>query len=256
MENQSFEQQPEERLAPFEVAPNAERETIREQLEQEYRYRVTILTNALDVLKLSHGDVIIAPPVLDRTDLGYDGKLDFLYIGNNTNFTRLCEKLKEDFGEDPTADSLNTKMLADIEHHAPEFYAFLEEHRGIPHHEDITTYTPIDPEIPVSKMRGILPEEEKERLRQHRIKLAKQIINDVKKYAPVVSAEIYGSTMEDPPHFGINSDIDIGCVVQPQPPNMVPPMVRENILDYYIPWRYAAEHQVRTDLRVNYEDEV
>lgn len=236
----------------FELAKNPEGREIRERLEREYDRRIVIFKDVLAVLEIPEDSVVLAPPVLDRTDFGYTSDIDFVFLGTDEQREKLYQRLYTSFEILPFIIQIDPKRLAKIKEDLPEFYQFLAQRRGnIPTKQGETEISSGDfweeaAELE-TKARVVLSPEDKLVLKEQRLKIGHSFVNEVKQKVPVLGSTFSGSMMTDMQRFGINSDLDIELLTNP-PDNE---KVERNVFDWihvYLKWKYAEKFSIKVDV--------
>jgi len=235
----------------FELSTNPEGKKIREKLEKEYDRRMSIFGNVLTVLEIPKESIILAPPVLDRTDFGYTSDIDFVFLGTDEERNKLYQRLHASFEILPFIVHIDQKRLAEIENELPEFYQFLMQRKGNVPSKDVETEIPIvnfydeAPELE-TKARTVLSQEEKSLLKEQRLKIGDSFVNEVRQKVPVLGHTFSGSMMFDTERFGVNSDLDIDLLIDPGDER-----AEKNVRDWihvYLKWKYAEEFGIKVDV--------
>lgn len=232
----------------FELKQTPEGREIREKIEREYDRRIAILRSVISALEIPEDAIILRPPVLDRTDLGYVADVDLILLGSAEERESLFKKIHKTFGVFPFVISINEARFKEIEKALPQLYQFLMSRKGrIPHGEAEIIESDFTDEAAELEMRsrGILTLEEKEILKKQRLKIASKFIEEVSQKVPVVAHALSGSMITHMEHFGINSDLDIDLITNPERGG------EENANDWihlYLTWKYAEECGVKVDV--------
>ena len=241
-----------ERDHRFELSATPEGREIREVLEKEYQRRIAILNKALDDLKIPKELIIISPPVLDRTDFGYNTDLDIIFLGEEEQGSNLYNRLYKEGEFLATVDHYGPERLREIERALPELYDFLMRRRG--------NILVTDPKLAEgsgwnfwgqaekleAKARTLLGPEEKEQLREQRLAIGKQFVDEARQKANVVAYAFSGSMLENMERFGAISDLDIDLVI-----DSPDPVAKSNALDWvyvYLKWKYTEEYGIKVDI--------
>ncbi|MFH1175584.1 MAG: hypothetical protein V1698_02590 [bacterium] len=223
---------------------------MRERLEKEYNRRIIILKNVLVALEIPEDLVILVSPALDRTDFGYTSDIDLVFLGTNEQEEKLYQKLHTSFEILPFIIHLNPERLTEMEKDLPELYQFLTQRKGnIPTKEgEIETaesYWDEATELE-TRSRTILSPEDKLRLKEQRLKIGNNFVDEVKQKVPVLGYTFSGSMMTDIKRFGINSDLDIDLLINP-----VDVKAERNAYDWihlFLKWKYAEEFGIKVDV--------
>jgi len=234
----------------FELSRTPEGKEIRERLEKEYDRRITTLKNVLGALEIPEDLVVLAPPVLDRTDFGYTADIDLVFLGTDEQREELYQKLHTSFEILPSIIHLNPERLTEIKENLPELYQFLMQRKGnIPIKEGKIEITKdyweeaADLEI---KARTILSSEDKRRLKEQRLKIGNDFVNEVKQKVLVLGYNFSGSMMTDMEKFGINSDLDVDLLI-----DYADERTKRNVYDWihlFLKWKYANEFGIKIDI--------
>lgn len=233
----------------FELSETPEGKEMREKLEKEYDRRIIILRNVLAALEIPENLVVLAPPVLDRTDFGYISDIDLVFLGTGEQREKLYQKLHTSFEIFPFIIHLDSDRLTEIKKDLPELYQFLIQRKGnIPTKEgEIKTaenYWDEAAELK-EKSRTILSTEDKLRLKEQRLKIGNCFINEVRQKVPVLGHKFSGSMMSDIEKFGISSDLDIDLLINPADEK-----AEQNAHDWiclFLKWKYAEKFRINVD---------
>ncbi|NTW30692.1 MAG: hypothetical protein HGA33_05415 [Candidatus Moranbacteria bacterium] len=229
----------------------AEGEKIREILEREFGRRIGALKKTLAELGIAEDAVILAPPVLNRTDFGYVSDIDFAFLGEEEQEARLFEKLCDDFNLYPFAVRYDREDLVEMKEDLPELYSFLMERKG-----DLRIHAAKDG-IPSSDFLDEAPElearartlqspEEKSALKERRLSIGKDFVEEVRKKITVLGYCFSGSMMDDMDRFGSISDLDIEMLT-----NYKDEKDKARAFGWihiYLKWKYAEEFGIKIDV--------
>lgn len=220
-----------------------------EKMENEYDRRIMILKKVLKNLEILENLVILEPPVLKRTDFGYNADIDFIFLGNDKQKTELSNELQNTFDIFPHIESYDSKKIEEIKNNSCGFYDLLMKRRGnLPIKESgakefSDNFLEESSELEM-KARNILSMEEKDVLRKERMKIGKKFIEEIKKHISVLGYNFSGSMMKDMNRFGINSDLDIDILVNPSNKEEQ----RWDDLIHYLKWKYAEDFGIKIDI--------
>lgn len=235
---------------PFKLPINPGGEKIRERLEKEYDRRISIFKNVLVVLEIPEDLVVLAPPVLDRTDFGYTSDIDLVFLGTEEQRDELYQKLYASFEILSSIIHIDQERLAKIESELPELYQFLMQRRGnIPIKETkmeipVVNFWDEALELEIKARTALLPED-KLLLKEQRLKIGRDFVDEVKQRIPVLGHNFSGSMMTDMERFGTNSDLDIGLLTNPADEK-----AERNAFDWihlYLKWKYAERFGTQVD---------
>lgn len=233
----------------FELSGTPDGREIREKLEKEYNRRIIILKNVIVALEIPEDLVILAPPVLDRTDFGYTSDVDLVFLGTDEQREKLYQRLHTSFEILPFIIHINPERLTEIGIDLPELYQFLMQKRGnIPARggtvESAGDYWNEATELEI-KARTVLSPEDKLRLKEQRLKIGNNFVDEVKQKVPILEHTFSGSMMTGMQRFGINSDLDIDFLINPANER-----AERNAYDWihvFLKWKYAEEFGIKVD---------
>lgn len=223
-----------------------EKEKALERMRIEYERRKLIIKNALSFLGNSEELVILAPPVLDRTDFGYVADLDIVFWGDSQQEMDLFEKMNES-EMDLFVIRYDKDRLVEISEKVPAFYLFLKERKcGV----EIENYPNTEagnffdeaPELE-EQIRKSISLQDKISLKNKRLRIGAEFINDTKKYLNVLGFCFSGSMVNNFEKFGINSDLDIDILYDSREDSLA-----FEFLHIYLKWKYAEEFGIKIDI--------
>jgi len=234
----------------FELSMTPEGKEIKERLEKEYNRRIIILKNVLEVLEIPKDLVVLAPPVLERTDFGYTSDIDLVFLGTKEQMEKLYQKLHTSFEILPFIIYFDQKRLTEIKNDLPELYQFLMQKKGNIQEKEGMIETAgnywDEAKKLEAKMRTILPLEDKLRLKEQRLKIGSNFVEEVKQKVQVLGHAFSGSMMTDMEKFGINSDLDIDLLINPASEK-----AERNAFDWihlFLKWKYAEKFGIKIDV--------
>ena len=241
-------------LAPdtkIEPAKSGEYAELRLVLEKEFQRRVAALKKILAELNIPESDIVLAPPVLDRTDFGYVADIDFIFLGTAELRNELYQKMYASHEVLAHIIDINPVRLSEIKNELPELYQFIMETRARFPAGDAADLSPGDfyerqSELE-DKMRAVLLPQEKEILKEQRLKIGQSFIQEVKTRVPILGEHFSGSMMNDSQRFGLNSDLDIDFLTNI--PEADPS--QSNAYDWlhiYLKWKYARDYGIKVDV--------
>jgi len=229
---------------------NFEREEILTEIKLEHERRVHKLHDIVEKLHLYNDEIIVAPPVLNRTDFGYSSDLDIIFLGSEEQSEKIYSSLIEE-GIFSSIMTIGVSELHEIQGQLPEFYQMLMEKKG-----NVGSYLEISPGVSKTdfdaisselenKIRSFPTKEEKVNLREERMKIGKEFMEDIKKRLPVLGFSFSGSMISDMQRFSVNSDIDIEYITT----NISGPRENMNLIywEHYLKWKYAEKFHVKID---------
>ncbi len=229
----------------------AEYEEIREILEKEFGRRIGTLKKTLAELGIAEDAVILAPPVLNRTDFGYVSDIDLVFLGNEEQEMSLYEKLQDDFGIYPFVVRYDPVELEKMREELPEFYSFLMERRGNikavnvaaspPSEEFLDRATDLE-----AKARTLQSEEEKLALKKERLTIGERFVEDVGKQVAVLGYCFSGSMMNDMDRFSSISDLDIEMLTKYEDEKNEEKAFKW--IHMYLKWKYAEKFGIKVDV--------
>lgn len=235
--------------ARFELSKTPEGREIRERLEKEYNNRITILKDVLAVLKIPEDLIILAPPVLDRTDFGYVSDIDLIFLGTIKQGEKLYQKLHASFEILPFIIYFSQERLLEIKNDFSEFYHFLMQRKGNIQAKESEleankNYWSEAEELEI-KARKILSPKEKLRLKEQRLKIGNSFVEEVKQRVMVLGHAFSGSMMTNIERFGINSDLDVDFLID----SAGEKSERDAIdwINVFLKWKYAEKFGVKID---------
>ncbi len=240
----------EEENSKFELENTQEGREIKEFLEKEFTRREIILKNTLEELDIPDEEFMLAPPLLTRTDFGYNSDIDGVFLGSMADELRLEQKLMETHGLSLFVINLDEKDLENISENIPELYGVIERNRGITAHDE--EIEPNDGEEFFEKapekearLRSILSPEQKEQLKQERLRIGEEFMEEINQKAQVLGYRFFGSMMSDMDRFGINSDVDLDVLLEVEDKKKE----REIFLyvRMYLKWKYIEQYGVEVD---------
>ncbi|NTW30512.1 MAG: hypothetical protein HGA33_04480 [Candidatus Moranbacteria bacterium] len=229
----------------------AEYEEIREILEKEFGRRIGVLKKTLVELGISEDTVILAPPVLNRTDFGYVADIDLVFLGNEEQEKSLYEKLQDDFGIYPFVVRYDPVDLEKMREELPEFYSFLMERRGNIKAANVAT-SPRPEEFfdkaadLEAKARTLQSKEEKLALKKERLTIGERFVDDVGKRVAVLGYCFSGSMMNDMDRFSSISDLDIEVLTNYK--DEKDKARAFGCIHIYLKWKYAEEFGIKIDV--------
>ena len=96
-----------------------------------------------------------------------------------------------------------------------------------------------------ARLRGILSPEQKEQLKQERLMIGEEFIEEINKKAQVLGYNFFGSMMNDMDRFGINSDVDLDVLLDVEDKEKE----REIFLyvRMYLKWKYIEQYNTEID---------
>src|SRR3989344_6213476 len=146
---------------------------------------------------------------------------------------------------------MNQKRLTEIKKELPEFHQFLMQRKGnIPAKEGgrvgiaSSNFWEEAPDLE-AKSRTILSPSDKLLLKEKRLEIGRNFVEEVKQKVPVLGHNFSGSMMTDMDRFGVSSDLDVDFLTNPGSEK-----TGGNAFDwihYYLTWKYAEKFGIKID---------
>lgn len=210
--------------------------------QKEFQRRIDLLKKALEVRNIPIDLVIIAPPVLEKSDFGYNDDIDFIFTGTEEQRNLLYDDLSQTFRIVPYIIYIDEERMKEIKEELPDFYKYLNDRRGKFNliKESVDSIVE-DPEEKTNLGKSGIPREKK-------LKICKDFIDDVKSKI-VVLGYSYPITPQDEQMEAPTSDesysVTVDLLLDP-----VDEKQERNASDWihiYLKWRYAEFNHICID---------
>ncbi len=232
-------------------------EEIKDFTRLEFERRKFLLKSALSDLDISESLIVLAPPLLERTDLGHSFDLEFIFLGSLNQQLELERRLLNFYKISPNITCINSNEIKDMHDNFPELDELIEDKNNLnSSHLSKTIIDSINEKywdtapIIEQKMRKILTKEEKIELKKERIEIGEKFIKEIEEKMSVSEYIFSGSMMNNMERFGINSDIDLEVVLDIK--NEQAKKSAFLLTRRYLKWKYIKEYGVEVDCHYSF----
>lgn len=230
-------------LLENEQRTNPEYQECLEKLKQEFGRRVDkanlLIQNLSEEMK--NIEWFIAPPVMSRTDYGYNADIDLVVVHDSE--VQVPKYDNEIDGVFIMPTFITRGEITKLEHKYPEIREWYQNKLEGKKFEGKSENQPIDVLSLEDKLRYSISPEKREQLRNYRLVLANHFMKIVNKKIDTVSWDISGSTVADIDKFSVCSDLDLEILVNPETPEQESEIFF--YLHHYLKHKFAEDYETK-----------